>query len=63
MQVLSILENISAYYEHEQIFRKTLFSSDNAQFLLLSFEARCPEGLLRLFGYRLWGYKCRCTAV
>jgi len=28
--VLSIFENISAYSEHEPIFRKNVFSSNNA---------------------------------
>ncbi|MEG5105920.1 hypothetical protein QUB32_04505 [Microcoleus sp. AT8-A4] len=29
-ELLSIFENISAYSEHQQIFRKNLFSSDTA---------------------------------
>jgi hypothetical protein len=49
-QILSIFDNISAYCEHQQIFRKTLFCSDTASFLLLSFEARHPGELMRLFG-------------
>jgi hypothetical protein len=49
-QILSIFDNISAYCEHQQIFRKTLFCSDIGSFLLLSFEARHPGELMRLFG-------------
>ncbi|MEG5046947.1 hypothetical protein [Microcoleus sp. B4-C1] len=56
-ELLSIFENISAYSEHQQIFRKNLFSSDTASFLLLSFEARHPEELMRLFGGLYWECK------
>ena len=49
-KAISIFDNISAYCEHQQIFRKTLFCSDTASFLLLSFEARHPGELMRLFG-------------